>query len=153
MSSGGVYLPLPQHVKMFCQSSQYIQCHQYIKGSEEILAQEEIRKTGSDKINERRKFPRIAQQLFLKMYVSDSHLKASEIHDFKAKTLDISFGGFRLESPRELMPGSIVCFESDEDDSSHNISGTGEVRWCKPSKKSDYFEFGIAFPDAIQFRA
>lgn len=153
IANGGVYLPLPQHMNMFCLSSRYIQCHQYVKGCEHIMAREESRKKGAGQINERRKFPRISQQLYLKMYVSDTDLDSSKIHDFKARTLDISLGGLRIESPRELTPGSIVCFETDEEITSRKISGIGEVRWCKPSVKSDSYEFGIAFPDSIQFRA
>lgn len=89
----------------------------------------------NDAINERRKFPRFAQQLSLKLRVRDT--------DFRAVTLDISHGGLRIESPEKITPGSIVYFKPD-DTTSHNISGIGEVKWCKPSTKPNFFEFGIA---------
>jgi hypothetical protein len=97
-------------------------------------------------MKERRKFTRYAQHLYLILYVNDDTV-------FKAMTLDISRGGFRLESPRELTPGTLIAFKPHGNIASHNISGTGEVMWCKPSRKSDHFEFGIAFPVPIQFRA
>lgn len=103
-------------------------------------------------MNERRKFPRFVQHLYLKLFICDPNMKPSKITYFQARTLDISRGGLRIESPREFTPGSIVGFKPDNI-SAHNISGFGEVKWCRHSEASDHFEFGIAFPDAIQFRA
>lgn len=103
-------------------------------------------------VNERRRYPRFVQHVYLKLFVCNPNTKASRITYFKAKTLDISRGGLRIESPWEFTPGSIVGFKADNI-SSHNISGFGEVKWCRHSEKSENFEFGIAFPDAVQFRA
>lgn len=97
-------------------------------------------------MKERRKFPRYARQLYLILYVDDDTA-------FKAMTLDISCGGFRLKSPRELRPGTMIAFQPHDALSSHGISGTGEIMWCNPSGKSDYFEFGVAFPSPMQFSA
>jgi hypothetical protein len=102
-------------------------------------------------MNERRKFPRFAQHIYLKLFVCDPSMKPSRMTYFKARTLDISRGGLRIESPREFTPGSVVGFKPDNI-SSHNISGFGEVKWCRQSGTPDCFEFGIAFPEAIQFR-
>jgi hypothetical protein len=98
-------------------------------------------KKGKDKgkeepvAHERRKFPRFAQRLPLQLRTNDT--------PFKAMTLDISHGGLRIESTRELPPGAIVYFKPDET-STHSISGIGEVKWCKPSAKQNYYEFGVA---------
>ena len=100
---------------------------------------------------ERRKFPRHSKQLYLKMFVYyDTNEQPTKITSFKVKTLDLSRGGLRIESPQVLAPGSIICFEPDDDIASQGMSGIGEVRWCNPSKKLDYFEFGIALPALAQ---
>lgn len=97
-------------------------------------------------MNERRKFPRYARELYVKMFVHDPN-EPSKIANFKARTLDVSDGGFRIESPRELTAGSIVGFVFDQDVSTHIVSKVGEVRWCNPSEKSSRFELGMAvFP-------
>jgi len=63
----------------------------------------------------------------------------------RPRTLDGSHGGFRIESPRKLPPGSLVLFESD-DAPALSKAGNAEVRCCRPAKKSGCFEFGISFP-------
>ncbi len=30
--NGGIYIPLPQHIKTFCQRSSFTKCHHYIHG-------------------------------------------------------------------------------------------------------------------------
>ncbi len=32
MINDGIYIPLPQHIKMFCQRSSFTKCHHYIHG-------------------------------------------------------------------------------------------------------------------------
>ncbi len=32
MINDGIYIPLPQHIKMFCQCSSFTKCHHYIHG-------------------------------------------------------------------------------------------------------------------------
>jgi len=147
MSMGGVFIPLPHHVKIFCLTSQYIQCHQYIKGCEYIRMQEENRKKGEVITDERRKSRRFSEQLQLILAVCDTKIKPPAFTSFKSMTIDVSLGGMRLECPQKLATGSIVGFELDGDFSSHNISGVGEVKWSKPQQDTDKYEFGIAFPD------
>lgn len=66
------------------------------------------------------------------------------ISSFKARTLDMSHGGFRMETHQDLPTGSIIGFRNSEDMAPHAISGTGEVKWRKPSRKSGYSVYGIA---------
>jgi hypothetical protein len=94
-------------------------------------------------MNERRKFPRYSKELGVKMFVHDP-AEPSKIANFEARTLDVSDGGFRIESPRKLAEGSIVGFVFDHDVSRHVVSKVGEVRWCNPSEKSACFELGMA---------
>lgn len=77
------------------------------------------------------------------MFVHDPD-KPSKIANFTARTIDVSRGGFRIESPRELATGSIVGFVLDSEIPTHVMSKIGEVKWCKPAARSDHFEFGMA---------
>lgn len=97
-------------------------------------------------MKERRKFPRHARQLYLILYVDDDKV-------FKAMTLDISCGGFRLQSTRELQPGMMIAFRPQDAASSHGITGTGKVVWCNPAEKTEHFELGVAFLTPMEFRA
>lgn len=111
------------------------------------MMQDENRKKGTVIRDERRKLRRFREHLQLILAVCDTKIKPPEITSFKARSIDVSLGGMRLEGPQKLTIGSIVGFELDDEFSSKNISGVGEVKWCREQQGSDKFEFGIAFPD------
>jgi hypothetical protein len=95
-------------------------------------------------MDERRKSPRYSEYVDLKMFVYDATIKPAKITNFKAWSLDVSLGGFRMESAQELAAGSIIGFTANGDMPSRDMSGIGEVRWCQPSGKSGCFEYGIS---------
>lgn len=95
-------------------------------------------------MDERRKSFRYSEQVYLKMFVYDASVKPARITNFKAASLDVSLGGFRMESDYELAAGAIVGFATDEDRSSRGMSGVGEVRWCRPAGRSGGFEYGVS---------
>ncbi len=147
MVKGGMYIPMPEHVRTFCLSSLHARCPKYIKGCEHLTNHDNCERCEQDVNGDRRKMRRFVDQLFLKLIVCDKTVTPRAINDCKAKTLDLSIGGMRMESPRELNTDTIVCFESDPDFSPDNLVGVGEVKWCEPKEDSDMFEFGIAFSD------
>lgn len=105
------------------------------------------KRTRSIRADERRVFPRIPGKICLKLFVRDTAGGVPGINNFTGWTLDISRGGLRIESPRELATGSMVGFELVDDVvSPPRITGIGEVKWCRLSRKSDNYELGIAFP-------
>jgi len=95
-------------------------------------------------MDERRKFPRYSEHLNLELFLYNPKITPSKITNFKARTIDVSRGGFRMESNQELTTGSIVGFRSNDDISSDMMPGIGEVKWCNHSRKSGYFEYGIS---------
>lgn len=103
--------------------------------------------------NERRRFHRFSEQICLKLYVRDQGGGMPGLNNFTVRTLDVSRGGLRIESPRELAAGSMVGFELADDVASPRVTGIGEVKWCRQSRKSDNYEFGIAFPIDLLPRA
>jgi hypothetical protein len=122
-----------------------------MRTGELIIIWEKVQNKEDSIMAEQRKYPRYFEHLYLKMFVYDPNITPAKVSNFKASTLDVGLGGFRIESPEELTIGSIVGFQSTEDISSHNMSGLGEVRWGKPSNKAEYFEYGIAaFPLLVQ---
>lgn len=143
MTEGGVYIPLLKHRMMFCQSSNYIHCAQYIKGRELLV--------GKD-AGERRRMRRYAKNIYMNIAVFDSKNNSSVKGKYKVRTLDVSLYGMKIESPEQFTTDTIVDFELDPDLSSDFHPGTGTVKWCERQINSDKFEFGIAFSNdaAIQ---
>lgn len=117
------------------------------------MSREKGRQRENVTMDERREFPRFSREIYLRLYVHRRDDFSAGISSFTVRTLDVSRGGLRMESPQALTTGSRVGFESLDDASSRSISGIGEVMWCKPSTKLDNFEFGIAFPIVIEPRA
>ena len=145
MTKSGVYIPMPQHVRTFCLASKYCQCSQYIKGCDLLMAQEEDETNEFLNSRERRKLRRYPEELYLDLVTCDKDTDLHEMNFYKAKSLDVSLGGLRVESFNELAIDSFVSFIMDPDFSSESLLGVGNVKWCEPKIDPNRFEAGIAF--------
>ena len=145
MTKGGLYIPMPEHVDMFCSKPRYSHCHQYLRGCE--LLKETARKYGFIVDGGRRKYRRVSDRATLSLSACDASRNFLELLDDKALTLDLSLGGMRLESNKKLQKDSLVTFQFSPDFSIPNLSGTGEVKWCEPADNSGHFQVGVAFAD------
>ena len=145
IAKGGMYIPMPEHVKMFCLSTNHFKCSQYIKGCEVINGQNETEANEFLGTVDRRRLRRYPEQLYLDLVVCDRNTGLSAMNSCKAKSLDVSLGGIRIESPEEFTRDSVVSFMLDPEFSSDELLGVGEVKWCVPKKDSGKYEAGVAF--------
>jgi hypothetical protein len=145
MTKGGLYIPMPEHIDLFCSTPHYIKCHQYMRGCE--LLQETAKKYGFIVDGGRRRFRRVSERISLAVSLCDNDRRAIELLDDQAMTLDLSLGGLRIESHREISPNTLVAFEFGPDFSAPELIGIGEVKWCESKNGSGLFETGIAFSD------
>jgi hypothetical protein len=145
MIKGGLYIPMPEHIDVFCSSSQYVKCHQYIRGCE--FLQETAKKYGFIVDGGRRRFRRVADRVSLTVTACDMNRKPLDLLDDQAMTLDLSLGGLRIESSREIPKDTMVSFAFGPDFSTPELAGVGEVKWCESQLDSGRFEAGIAFTD------
>ena len=145
LSKGGVYIPLPEHVQMYCLSGNYDLCCQYVKGFGLMSDQEERQVNEFSGNGERRSVRRYPEQLYFDLAVCDRHSGLSAMNTCKAKSLDVSLWGLRIESSCEFARDAVVSFILDPEFSSEQLLGVGEVKWCSPRKDSRMFEAGIAF--------
>lgn len=151
MTKGGLYIPMPEHVSMFCMSSRYAHCHQYIRGEE--LLQEAARNFGYIVEDGRRRYRRVSDRFQLVLSSCDDDMTPLSVLDDHAFTLDLSLGGMRLESRRKISTGRPVAFAFSRDFTIPDLSGTGEVRWCEPDRDSGGFVAGLEFSDGTMSRA
>ena len=145
MTKGGLYIPMPEHVDIFCSKPQYTGCHQYLRGCE--LMQETARKYGFIVDGGRRKYRRVSDRTALSLSSCDKGRKLLELIDDKAFTVDLSLGGMRFESVKEIKKDSLVSFQFPSDFSIPNLSGMAEVKWCEAIDNSNRFQAGVAFAD------
>lgn len=145
MIKGGLYIPMPEHVEMFCDSVKFGSCHQYIRGCE--LLQESAKKYGFITDGGRRRFRRVADRVPLRVALCNKDGDDRKMLDDQAVTLDMSLGGLRFESNARIDKDTIVVFEFGDNFSVPELTGIGEVKWCTPCEYKDRFEAGIAFTD------
>lgn len=141
----GIYIPMPAHVNYFCLSSNYYKCKQYIKRdqkNESILTSDIDEFVGR---RDRRRLRRYPEQLHLNLIVQVRNIGLKGMNLCKAKSLDISLGGLRVECSSEFAHDTVVSFVMNPEFSSDNLLGFGEVKWCLPKKGTDRYESGIAF--------
>ncbi|MHB8790255.1 MAG: PilZ domain-containing protein [Desulfobulbaceae bacterium] len=138
ITDGGVFIPLPHHVMIFCQSSYFSCCSRYKKGCELIMNKE---------IGERRENRRYAKNLNIVIDVCELKKSSSLGSKYNTKTLDVSLYGMKIESPEKVLTDSIISFKLDPGFSSEFLVGTGSVKWCDKKIDSDKFEFGMVFED------
>jgi hypothetical protein len=145
LTMGVMYIPMPEHMRTFCLSSRYHQCRRYIHGCELAHCRDEFNVNDFMISRDRRRLRRYPEHIHLDLVVCDRNNSPQLMNACKAESLDISLGGLRLESCRELNPESIVSFVMDPDFSNGSLLGVGEVKWCRRQNNSNKFETGIAF--------
>jgi len=116
-----------------------------MKGIEMAREQSSARANEFHGGQDRRKLRRYPEELYLDIVVCDKHDGPQVMNAYKAKALDVSLGGLRIESFKEFSTDTIVSFVLDPDFSTDTLIGVGEVKWCAPNSDSSKFESGIAF--------
>lgn len=146
MTKGGLFLPMPDHISIFCTTSRFTQCHQYIRGEE--LLQETARRFGCVDEEGRRKYRRVADRFQLTLFSCDEDMNPAEILDDQAFTVDLSLGGIRLETRRHVQPPGVVAFTFGTDFSIPDLTGVGEIKWSEKNSDADRYQLGIEFADS-----
>jgi len=144
MTKGGVYLPLPEHIEMFCKTPYFTDCHQYIRGNK-LSSTSDLNE--SLRHNGRRQFRRVPDMLSLILSDCDISGAPCQLIDDQAFTIDLSPGGLRLESRKKLTPNHLIAFTFGPDFSLSNIGGVGQIRWSCESDQPDVFHAGLEFRD------
>lgn len=151
MTKGGIYLPLKEHIEMFCKTPHFLECHQYVRGSK-IGA-----KTGLEETyyrdNGRRQFRRLPDLLSLSLANCDEAGRPCHLIDGNACTIDLSPGGMRLESCQRLSPNDLIAFTFGPHFSTPNLVGVGQIMWSTASNQPDMYHAGLAFLDATTKQA
>lgn len=143
MTRGGLYIPLPAHIEIFCLTAQYISCPQFVRGR--ALMQKNMHRE-SAATDSRRRFPRIRKRFPLTISTCDEKGRPVQAIDKNALTLDLSLGGVKISSNSEIPANKILHF-SFQDDHHPPVTGIGEVRWSQRKEGPLPFQAGLSFLD------
>ncbi len=138
----GLFIPVSEHVKIYCQNSNYLSCQQLLGRARTMGSPR--REEGKEN---RRRHKRTLKRYYLRLSEYNPSALAEVPIDDCACTVDMSPGGIRLESSHSLVLDSLVSFYLDKKFSEVGLRGIGKVRWCKSLENTPLFHAGIDFID------
>lgn len=142
LSQKGLYLPVTEHVGIYCEGGNYSSCSQYMR-------QALCPATGAvvDQAVNRRRHPRVPGRFFFRLVESPAEEDLNRLIDDAAITVDLSRGGIRFESYRALPEGAEILFSLNGDFSNVPLRGLGKVKWCRSLDDAPLYHAGISFVD------
>lgn len=126
----GIFIPLDNHIEIYCESSEYTLCPHYTEHDVEKPV------AGTNK----RKRVRIdSTHPITIIHLNDSGNVASR-ETSKATTIDLSMSGMRLITDEPMLKNSLIQFSLDE-----MYKGIAISKWCSPSRDKEGYHVGLAF--------
>lgn len=141
LSREGLYLPVAEHVQIYCEGGNYASCSQYMN-----LALRPDTVASVDKGVNRRRHRRVPGRFFFRLAESTGE-ELDRLIDDAAITVDLSRGGIRFESYRALSEGTEILFSLNGDFSGTPLRGVGRVKWCRSLDNAPLYHAGISFLD------
>lgn len=140
--NGGLFIPLDDHVEVYCTTPAYPQCLQYELHSEKQL---QIMREARGQGQNRRKYTRTnaSHKISLAKLVESGEIVSH--HSTIAKTLDVSKGGMKLAIEIPLLTNTVVQFSFDDSFPKGLQGGTGQVTWCNKQIDEAGYQAGISF--------
>lgn len=138
----GLFIPLEDHVDLYCTSNNYPNCLQY---SHQVSGQLQFADETIHSFINRRRFVRIKLQRQVTLVRTSSTNDPTEVTN-QAQTLDLSLGGMRLATEKPLHSDSVVQFSFDDETMpDHMLTGSGYIAWCNKQIDEPGYQAGIVF--------
>jgi hypothetical protein len=140
VSHDGLFIPFDDHIEMFCTTSEYCHCLQYIGHTEK--REQLLRRVIQEKIN-RRQHQRVQAEYRLSL---TRRLSSSDRDSITlATTLDLSRGGMRIHTDMPLVGDALMQFCFDHSFPAEVPEGVGHVAWCHKEIDQAGYQAGITF--------
>lgn len=143
LSQDGLYLPVTEHVEIYCEGGNYSSCTYYMGKAIDS-------DTGvvEGKGLNRRHYRRVPGRFSFRLAECAGD-DLDRLIDDAAITVDLSRGGIRFESYRALSEGAEVLFSLNGDFSNVPLRGIGQVKWCRSLENAPIYHAGISFSDNV----
>jgi len=148
LARGGIFLPVREHVDLFCEGREYRSCPHYDGGLGENPSADGIFSPEGN----RRRFPRLPGRYGFCL-VEPSGDELEHVLDDSAVSVDVSAGGIRFESSRALPVGMDVLFSLNDAYMDLPIQGRGRVCWCRSLDTVPRYHAGVSVDDPAVTRA
>lgn len=143
-SNGGLFIPLDDHIDVYCKTSDYPQCLQYSMHVKAQLGVVEMVPNPGENRRKHKRHPSAHMVTLVKLIKSNkvvSHLSTA------ASTLDLSKGGMRLHLNQPLSDDTVIRFSFEDSLPETLREGTGQVQWCNKQIDDTGYQVGIAFQE------
>ena len=137
----GLFIPLDDHVEVFCTSPEYPLCLQYNMNTDDVPKVEEEQ---NDMVN-RRTSPRIEKNYRVTLVKLTESGQLARHFSLHASTIDLSRGGMKLSTSEHLLDDTRIAFSFIDTFPKELQSGIAKIKWCKKQEATGDFLAGLAF--------
>lgn len=142
LSNDGLFIPLDDHIDVYCTTTEYPLCLQYNMNSE---GRAQIKRKPKEPEDNRRAFPRLERNFRVTLVKMTDSGKLAKHFSLHASTLDISRGGMRLNTTERLIDDTRIAFSFVDVFPEELQSGTATIKWCCEQEESGFYQAGLAF--------
>lgn len=140
----GIFIPLEDHISVYCTTSNYIKCMQYGLNKDLEI---ENRMGGLRVGHNRRQHMRVESNLQLTLVKLIESEEVVNHTPLTVETLDISRGGMRITTNSPLNRNTRVQFIFEKNFPSPTHKAMAEVQWCNKQIDDPGYQVGVAFHD------
>ena len=141
ISNEGLFIPLDDHIDIFCKSDEYSGCEHFCVNSATG------NKTVCNTVSERRRSDRHSGFQEIKIIQSPEYTDQQSSH-LSAHVVDFSENGIRLLAATQLDRDSTVTCALDDRYPEHLRSAAAMIRWCRPLRNNGGYQAGLSFRDS-----
>ena len=143
LCSEGLFIPLDDHIDVYCRTEDYPMCLQYNLSHDSISPPHSQPRYQS--YENRRKYERIESTHRVTLVRLSGSGRIASHFAMPASTVDMSMGGLRLRTQEPLINDTVVQFAFDDSVPELLQSGTAIIKWCYRLVDSSEYQAGLAF--------
>ena len=146
----GLFIPLDDHIEVYCKTQNYPQCLQYSLNQGNHL---EIQGKTKGQGKNRRQHMRVPSRNQVTLVKLINTNKVVNHRTTMAETIDLSRGGMRLNLDTPLPHDTVIQFAFDDNFPSTFHNAMGQIEWCNKQIDEPGYQVGVSFKEDRLVRA
>ncbi|MDR3088538.1 MAG: PilZ domain-containing protein [Desulfobulbaceae bacterium] len=142
ISSDGLFIPLDDHIDIYCTSQDYSLCLQFSMNNDVPEIIDDVAE-----LENRRNFPRVEAQYRVTLVKITETGRLAKHFSLHATTVDISKGGMQLATNEQLVDDTRIAFSFIDNLPKEMQSGIAKIKWSKKNETTGAYHAGLAFED------
>jgi hypothetical protein len=139
----GLFIPLENHIEVYCRTEAYTICMQYSLRSE--FYHRFLPENTASPHDNRRRHIRVQDRHHVTLTPFHRPATPASQVSTPARTIDLSIGGLRLQTVEPLVNDTVIQFSFEDFTPDFPLAGTATVKWCHRLVDSSEYQAGLAF--------